>query len=130
MDESVYQESGGPDGGEVAGVAMVLGAASLAGAAPSGHARVEQHQHRDGHSLHQSVAFRRDDGSTWTAYSRQVALPADAAEADLTTRHAHCVLDLLARAVAAAESARCARGVMLEWTAEPPPWFARYGVSE
>lgn len=88
---------------------------------------VEHHHRRDGTSLHQSIELRRHDGSTWTAYSRQLLLPTDDIAAELTTRQANCVLDLLAQALAAAESARHARGVMLEWAPPTPPWFARYG---
>ena len=102
------------------------------GAAPCGVAtipggQVERHQHRDGARLRQTVEVHRRDGSVWTAYARQSVLPADPGEADRATRQASCVLGLLAQAVAAADTARQARGTMLDWDSAPPPWAAHYG---
>ena len=37
------------------------------------------------------------------------------------------MLGLLAQAVAAADTARQARGTMLDWDSAPPPWTAHYG---
>jgi hypothetical protein len=88
--------------------------------------RVEQRQERMGERLRQTVEIRRRDGSVWTAYARQLALPADPGEAERATEQASCVLNLLAQAVAAADTARQARGTMLEWDAGPPPWAAHY----
>jgi hypothetical protein len=88
--------------------------------------QVERRQLRNGDHLNQTVEVRRRDGSVWTAYARQLALPADPGEADRTTELASCVLDLLARAVAAADTARQARGAMLDPDAAPP-WAAHYG---
>ena len=88
--------------------------------------QVERRQQRDGARLNQSVEVRRRDGSVWRAYARQLALPADPGEADRATEQAARVLDLLVQAVAAADTARQARGAMLAWDASPPPWAAHY----
>src|SRR5215212_185025 len=79
---------GSPDGGALA-VAIA--------AIPGG--QVERRQQREGARLSQSVEVRRRDGSVWTAYARQVALPSDPGEADRATEQASCVLALLAQAV-------------------------------
>jgi hypothetical protein len=92
---------------------------------PSG--RIERRQQREGGRLCQTVEIRRRDGSVWTAYARQLALPADPGEADRATEQATHVLALLAAALAAADTAREARGQMLEWAPARPPWTASYG---
>jgi hypothetical protein len=97
------------------------------GVAPIPGGQVERRQQRDGARLCQSVEVHRRDGSVWTAYARQLALPTDPGEADRATRQASCVLGLLAQAVAAADTARQARGTMLDWDSAPPPWTAHYG---
>ena len=94
--------------------------------APIPGGQVERRQQREGAHLSQTVEIRRRDGSVWTAYARQVALPTDPGEADRATKQASCVLTLLAQAVAAADTARQARGMMLDWDAAPPPWAAHY----
>lgn len=85
---------------------------------------VARRQHREGGRLRQTVEIRRHDGSVWTAYARQLALPADPGEAERATEQASHVLALLAAALAAADTAREARGQMLEGA--PPPWAASY----
>ena len=102
-------------------VAAAHGVATI----PAG--QVERRQQRDGDRLRQTVEVHRPDGSIWTAYARQLALPAEPGEADRATRQASCVLGLLAQAVAAADTARQARGTMLDWDSAPPPWAAHYG---
>jgi predicted Zn-dependent protease len=106
-------------------LAGTLGAATL-GVATIPGGQVERHQQRDGDRLRQTVEVHRRDGSVWTAFARQLALPADPGEADRATRQASCVLGLLAQAVAAADTARQARGIMLDWNTAPPPWAAHY----
>jgi hypothetical protein len=101
--------------------ATPLGVATIPGG------QVERRQQRDGARLRQTVEVHRRDGSVWTAYARQLALPADPGEADRATRQASCVLGLLAQAVAAADTARQARGTMLDSSTTPPPWDAHYG---
>lgn len=101
--------------------ATMLGVATIPGG------QVERRQQRDGHRLHQSVELRRRDGSVWTAYTSNLALPADPGEADRATQQASWVLGLLAQAVAAADTARQARSVMLDWDAAPSAWVAHYG---
>jgi hypothetical protein len=88
--------------------------------------QVERWQQREGARLHQSIEVRRRDGSVWTAYARQFALPADPREADRATKQASCVLELTAQAVAAADTARQARGAMLDWETAPPAWVTHY----
>lgn len=89
--------------------------------------QVERRQQRDGARLSQTIEVRRRDGSVWTAYARDLALPANPTDADRAAERAVCVLGLLAQAVAAADTARQARGTMLEWDSVPPPWAAHYG---
>jgi hypothetical protein len=102
-------------GATTVGVAMIPGG------------QVERRQHREGARLRQTVEVHRRDGSVWTAYARQTALPTDPGEANRATEQASCVLGLLAQAVAAADTARQARGAMLQWDSAPPPWAAHYG---
>ena len=102
-------------GATTVGVAMIPGG------------QVERRQQRDGARLCQTVDVRRCDGSVWTAYTRQYVLPTDPGAADRATEQASSVLGLLAQAVAAADTARQARGAMLEWDVAPPPWMAHYG---
>ena len=79
--------------------------------APIPGGQVERRQQREGAHLSQTVEIRRRDGSVWTAYARQVALPTDPGEADRSDEAGLLgVLTLLAQAVAAADTARQARG--------------------
>ena len=91
--------------------------------------RIERRQHRRGSDLLQSVELRRHDGSTWMPYLRHVALPHDTAAADRATQQASSVLRLLAQALAAAETARQARGIMAEWSTTPAAWVVHYDAS-
>ncbi|MFC7474711.1 hypothetical protein ACFQS7_10125 [Dankookia sp. GCM10030260] len=101
-------------GATTVGVAMIPGG------------QVERRQLREGCRLRQTIEVHRRDGSVWTAYARQTALPKDPGEANRAAEQAACVLGLLAQAVAAADTARLARGAMLEWTPTPPPWAVHY----
>ena len=96
----------------------------LIDAIPGG--QVERRQHREGASLSQTIALRRQDGSVWTAYARQHPLPSDPGAANRATREASSILMLMAQAVAAADTARQARSVMLDWDGPMPAWQVHY----
>ena len=121
----------GDESGSLAGAGITANAAWTRGesyavavaAITGGH--VERRQARDGSRLRQTVAIHRPDGSVWTAYDRDLTLPADPAAAARATELAASVLALAAMAVAAASNAREARGAMLSW-APCPPWAVRY----
>ncbi|TDH61067.1 hypothetical protein E2C06_19005 [Dankookia rubra] len=127
MDHLAHQTRAGLPGASDEGAAWAPMGAAAAELAVIPGGQVERRQQREGTRLQQTVRIRRRDGSVWTALARQLALPADPGEADRATAQASHVLDLLARAVGAADTARQARGAMLEWDQSPPPWAARYG---
>lgn len=126
MDEFAWQSGipALPDVGFGPAGALAVANGGTATAIPGG--QVERRQQRAGDRLSQVVEIRRRDGSVWTAYAREVDLPADPGEAQRTAEEASHVLALLAQAVVAADRAREARGVMLGWMASPPAWAARY----
>jgi hypothetical protein len=126
MNDHGYRwHTGAPQGEDVPVEWAMAGALPVAVAAIPG-GQVEQRQQREGMRLRQTVEIRRRDGSVWTAYARQFALPADPGEAARATERASHVLALLAQAVAAADTAREARGAMLDWSAPQPPWALHY----
>ncbi len=73
--------------------------------------------------LRQAVDLRRPDGTVWRAYTRNLALPEEASAVARLVREATIILDLAARAIAAADTARAGRAAPRPWpgtTAGPP----------
>lgn len=68
----------------------------------------------DGSRLCQSVELHRPGGTIWEAYARAIQLPAEAGPRARLLLDATVVLDLAAGAVAAADTARQARGFAVD----------------